>query len=41
MRKRIYRPLRDPYIVPVETIDLWIIFVGAFALLVYLAWRYT
>jgi hypothetical protein len=40
--KRHYRPFRDDhYLVPIEVIDFWIIFLFVVGLLCYLAWRYT
>jgi hypothetical protein len=39
--KRVYRPYRDPYLMPIEAIDFAIIFLFVVGLLVYLAWRYV
>jgi hypothetical protein len=40
--KRHYRPFRDDhYLVPIEAIDFWLIFLFVVGLLVYIAWRYV
>lgn len=39
--KRLYRPMRDPYLVPIEAIDFWIIFLFVIGLLCYFTWRYV
>jgi hypothetical protein len=39
--KRFYRQYREPYRVPIEVIDVWLILLFVFGLFVYLAWRYV
>jgi hypothetical protein len=39
--KRLYRPMRDPWLVPIEAIDFWTIFLLVLGFLVYIAWRYV
>jgi hypothetical protein len=39
--KRIYRQYREPYRLPIEASDFWIIILATVALLVYIAWRYV